>query len=253
MSHELIRINKLVAMAGLCSRRDADKLIIERKISVDGIIVCDLGAKFPATSKIKIINTGSDDNVSSVDVSLKETKVWIYNKPCGLVVSHRDELGRKTIFQEIRKDIKERVISVGRLDMQSQGLMILTNDGNLAHEIESSKYDRVYKVKVFGQMNKDLVMQKTRSTIVIEGIKYNIKILDIQHVSARQSWVKCLLNEGKNREIRRIFSHLGFVVSKLIRIKYGPYDLCDLEPGGVRLEKIIKTSKPIIRHELSFC
>lgn len=131
MSPELIRLNKLIASSGLCSRREADDLISSGRVLVDGVVVTNLGAKYTSNTNIQLLDRRNNITISTPQT--KCTKVWLYHKPCGLIVTHKDDKNRKTVFQDIGKHISERVISIGRLDLNSQGLLVLTNDGNLAH------------------------------------------------------------------------------------------------------------------------
>ena len=231
MSNETnIRLNRLMAMAGICSRRDADELIKSGKVTVGGRVITDLGARFPINSVIHLLG---DTKPRCFNVGMRR-RVWVYNKPRGLVVSHRDELGRRTVFDELRNVISERIVSIGRLDLQSQGLMILTNDSSLVFQAQGKQYERVYDVKLYGALDQKTIISKTKKPITIDGITYNIAVSNINKNSDTQTWVRCHLNEGKNREIRRVFEYFGVIVTKLIRVRYGPYDLGDLGIGCVR-------------------
>ena len=225
-----IRLNKAMSMLGICSRRDADKYISNKSVYVNNILINNLGEK---------VNNGDIITVNGIKykfIDKVKTKVWIYNKPAGLVTTHRDEKNRPTVFDSISDLIGQRVISVGRLDLNSEGLLLLTNSGEFARYAESPStgWERHYRVRFFGNINDDII-KYTTSGITIDGIKYSpIKIIDISDNKGLNKWCTCILKEGKNREIRRIFSHFGLQVNKLIRTKYGPYELGDLEIGSIR-------------------
>ena len=228
--NEQIRLNKALATLGICSRRDADRLIESGKISVNGSNISEVGTKIIEGDKIKI------DGKEYIFKNKKKTKVWLYYKPVGLVTTHHDEKGRLTVFDDLKSKINERVISVGRLDLNSEGLLILTNDSNFARMAESPKtgWERHYKVRIFGDLKNNIVVTIGKG-LMIDGIKYApMKIIPLRESSGKNHWIECILTEGKNREIRKIFNHFGLAVNKLIRTQYGPYELGDMKPGEVR-------------------
>jgi 23S rRNA pseudouridine2605 synthase len=216
-----MRIAKLIASAGLCSRREAERLIEQGKVAVDGKVITS-----PALNI---------DNHNSVKVDGREIKpipnarLWIYYKPVGLVVSHNDPEKRPTIFQKLKNKLP-RVISVGRLDLNSEGLLLLTNNGGLSRYFESpqNKFERVYKVRAFGS-KKEINIQNKK--ITIDGITYHPKSINLTKKGATNDWYEVVLTEGKNREIRKIFTHFGYEVNRLIRTKFGPYSLGNMQPG----------------------
>ena len=223
------RINKALSILGICSRRDADKLIFQEKVSINHKIVKELGTK---------VFDGDTISVSGKDYIFqaeKKTKIWIYYKPVGLVSSHKDEKNRKTIFDDLKTKINERVISVGRLDLNSEGLLLLTNDGSFSKYAESSNWKRYYKVRIFGKLT-DKMISEIQNGITIDNIHYAPMEIQISKItqSVKNQWINCVLTEGKNREIRKIFNHFGISVNRLIRYKYGPFELTNLEPGEVR-------------------
>lgn len=229
---EGIRINKALSMLGICSRRDADKLILNKSISINHKVVTELG--------IKVFH-GDTISVSGKDYifqSEKKTKVWIYYKPVGLVTTHNDEKHRKTIFDDLKTKINERVISVGRLDLNSEGLLLLTNDGGFSKYAETSHWKRYYKVRIFGKLTNEIV-SKIQKGVTIDNIHYAPMEIQISKITQlmKNQWVTCILTEGKNREIRKIFNHFGISVNRLIRYKYGPFELSNLKPGEVRVVK----------------
>lgn len=222
------RIAKVIAASGFCSRRDAEKLIAEKRVKVDGKLLVT-----PAL-------TVTDEVITIDDKPLKAAnapRLFIYYKPVGLVTSHRDEKGRDTVFDRLPKNMP-RVVSIGRLDLNSEGLLLLTTDGATARKFElpSSGYRRVYRVRVFGHV-KINELKKLRKGIVIDDVHYAPLEVEIEKLG-NNSWLKITLHEGKNREIRKIMKHFGLEVSRLIRVEYGEYKIGDLKPGEVREVKI---------------
>lgn len=219
------RIAKVIARAGICSRRDAERLIEEGRVSVDGEVL-----KSPAR------NVGPD-NVVVVDgkplAGPDRTRLWRYHKPAGLVTTHKDPEGRRTVFDALRTQLP-RVISIGRLDLNSEGLLLLTNDGALARRLElpETGWTRRYRVRVHGTPDPERLAALAKG-ITVEGIQYGGIEAAIDRVQGRNAWLTVGLKEGKNREVRRVLEHLGLQVSRLIRIAYGPFQLGMMEPGGV--------------------
>jgi len=218
------RIAKVIAGSGFCSRRDAEKLIAQGRVKING--------KMLVTPALTV----TDEKITIDDKPLKASvapRLFLYYKPIGLVTSHRDEKGRDTVFEKLPKDMP-RVISVGRLDLNSEGLLLLTTDGETARrfELPSSGYNRVYRVRVFGkvQINE---LKKLRQGITIDKIRYAPLEVEIEKL-ATNSWLRIVLHEGKNREIRKILKHFGLEVNRLIRVEYGEYKLGDLKPGEVK-------------------
>ncbi|MDF2965365.1 MAG: RNA-binding protein [Rickettsiaceae bacterium] len=223
---EGIRIAKFIAQSGYCSRRKAEEFIESREVKVNGEIITNPATHVTIRDKIEI-----QDKVLSKAAS--QARLWLYYKPNGLITSHKDTHDRTTVFETLPEDLP-RVISVGRLDLNSEGLLLLTNSGKLARylELPSTALQRVYKVRAFGEL--DLrELKKLEKGMTIEGVSY--KPAKIELIKAgTNSWFKVTLTEGKNREIRKIFSHFNLSVNRLIRIKYGPFDIEDLEPCGLK-------------------
>lgn len=223
------RIAKRMARAGLCSRREAERWITEGRVSVDGQII-DTPA-FLVTDYSKIMVDGK------AVTEVQSSRVWMYHKPAGLLTTHNDPQGRPTIFQSLPKSLP-RVISIGRLDLNSEGLLLLTNDGAISRyaELPSTGWARSYRVRVFGQI--DLVkLEKLKNGITIDDIKYgriDVEVEDRSLKGSRNTWLFVTLYEGKNREIRKVMEHLGLRVNRLIRVSYGPFSLGNLKPGEVR-------------------
>ena len=219
------RIAKYIASAGVCSRRAAEALIAEGRVRVDGQIITS-----PA------LNVGPENIIEVNEQIIKPTettRLWLYYKPVGLITTHHDPQGRPTVFESL-KDLP-RVISVGRLDLNSEGLLLLTNSGTFASKLESPKsnIDRVYKVRTYGDISR-LTTQLNKGriySIKIDGIIYKPKLIKLVSESRTNSWFEVILTEGKNREIRKIFEYFNLEVNRLIRTKYGKYELGNLKPG----------------------
>ncbi|MCX7352518.1 MAG: pseudouridine synthase [Proteobacteria bacterium] len=234
---EKIRLNKYISLCGVCSRRDADRYIDQGRVSVDGAV-----AKQPAP-----LVDGSE--VITVDgkpiQTVDDVKVWAFYKPAGLVTTHRDEQGRETVFEYLREQgVDERVISVGRLDLNSEGLLLLTNNGEFSRFAESpqTEWKRVYRVRVFGDIT-NLDIDALQEGITIDGVTYREVNVEPEKDFAQKgqnSWLQVTLTEGKNREIRRIMDYFDLSVNRLIRTSYGPYELGDLQPGEWRDEVVIR-------------
>ncbi|HIJ38345.1 MAG TPA: rRNA pseudouridine synthase [Rhodospirillaceae bacterium] len=217
------RIAKRLARAGLCSRREAERWIADGRVVVDGQRLTTAAVLVTPASLILV----DGKPVAEPD----RTRLWRYHKPAGLVTSHSDPEGRPTVFDHLPADLP-RVISVGRLDLGSEGLLLLTNDGELARRLElpATGWVRRYRVRVHGTPDKAQLAGLDRG-ITVDGTVYGpIKaVLDRQQGS--NAWLTVSIKEGKNREIRRVMEHLGWTVSRLIRIAFGPFQLGLLNPG----------------------
>jgi len=219
------RIAKVIARAGIWSRRDAEKLIAEGRVTLNGDKVTQPGTKV------------SGDYVIAIDgkpvAEPEAARLWRYHKPNGLVTTHKDEKGRPTVFNNLPKHLP-RVVSVGRLDFNSEGLLLLTNDGDIARRLElpAAGWVRKYRVRLFGKVNqKDL--DKLAEGRVVDGVVYEPVIADLERSKGMYSWATVQLKEGKNREIKRLMESLGLRVARLIRVQYGPFHLGQLAEGGV--------------------
>jgi 23S rRNA pseudouridine2605 synthase len=227
---ERIRLNKAMAMLGICSRRTADKLIQSGSVFVDGISVKDLGTRVDPCATI---------SVNSKQYSLQnrpKRRVWLYYKPVGVITTHYDPQHRKTVFEDIADKIPENVISIGRLDNNSEGLLLLTNSGQFARyaELPQTAWERRYKVRLFGKLDLG-IFQEIATGVTIDRVQYaTIKATLLHHAEGQNFWIECVLTEGRNREIRKVFNHFGLKVNRLIRTQYGPYLLLDLKPGEIR-------------------
>jgi 23S rRNA pseudouridine2605 synthase len=219
------RVAKAIARAGLCSRRDAEAWIVEGRVAVDGETL---------TSPARNV---TDDNVITVDgkpIAAKEqTRLWRYHKPSGLVTTHKDPQGRPTVFINLPKNLP-RVVSVGRLDFNSEGLLLLTNDGEMARRLElpAGGWTRTYRARLFGKVTQ-ADLDKLATGITIDGVKYGPVVADLERSKGMHSWASVSLKEGKNREVKRLMERLGLKVSRLIRVQYGPFHLGQLPEGAV--------------------
>jgi len=219
------RIAKVIARAGICSRRDAEKLIAEGRVTLDGEKI--------TTPAIKV----GPDQVVAVDgkplTEPEATRLWRYHKPSGLVTTHRDTKGRPTVFAALPKSLP-RVVSVGRLDVNSEGLLLLTNDGALARQLElpAAGWTRKYRVRLFGKVTQ-ADFEKLALGTTIEGVKYGPVIADLERTKGMYSWASVSLTEGKNREVKRLMEHLGLKVARLIRVQFGPFHLGHLAEGAI--------------------
>ena len=220
------RIAKKMADAGLCSRREAERWIVAGRVQVNG-------KKLDTPACV----VGENDEVLVDNKPLKnkeKTRVWIYYKPVGLVTTYHDPQGRPTVFEKLPKAMP-RVISVGRLDLNSEGLLLLTNNGEWARKMElpSSHLERTYRVKVHGKLTGE-VLSRIAKGVKIDGIQYAPARVLVEKKQGTNTWIQMTLTEGKNREIRRLMAFFGLEVAKLFRISYGPYELGNLKLGEVK-------------------
>jgi len=179
-------------------------------------------------------------NSKKINLTRPELKVWLYHKPTGLITTHKDPQMRKTVFDALPKDIS-KAISVGRLDLNSSGLLLLTNRGDFAHfmELPKNNLKRIYKVRVFGKLNLN-ALKKLEHGCIIAGIKYDKALIKVLQSSKNNHWLEVTLYEGKNREIRKLLSHINLNVTKLIRIQYGPFHLENLKAGETKQQTVPK-------------
>jgi 23S rRNA pseudouridine2605 synthase len=219
------RIAKVIARAGICSRRDAEKLIAEGRVVLNGERVSTPAIRIGPSDSIAI-----DGNPVGAP---EPSRLWRYHKPAGLVTTHRDPEGRPTVFASLSAGLP-RVVSVGRLDFSSEGLLLLTNDGELARKLEvpSAGWIRRYRARLFGKIDQDQ-LDGLAQGIVIGGVKYGPIVADLERSRGIYSWATVSLKEGKNREIKRVMEHLGVKVARLIRVQFGPFHLGQLEEGRV--------------------
>jgi 23S rRNA pseudouridine2605 synthase len=222
---EPMRIAKAMARAGLCSRREAERWIAQGRVSVNGRLLST--PAFEVGGKDKVTVDGKPLPVA------EGARLWRYYKPKGLVTTHSDPQGRPTVFSALPPELP-RVISVGRLDFNSEGLLLLTNSGALARHLElpATGWLRRYRVRAHGRVAQEQ-LDALHDGVEIEGVRYGPIEATLDSVQGANAWLTIGLREGKNREVRRILSSLGLDVNRLIRISYGPFQLLDLKPGAV--------------------
>lgn len=217
------RIAKVLARAGVCSRREAERWIEAGRISLNGQVL---------TSPAMNVNRKDDILVDGKPLPKKEPmRAWRYNKPRGLVTTHNDPGGRPTVFDNLPGDLP-RVVSVGRLDINSEGLLLLTNDGELSRilELPATGWVRRYRVRVFGKVTPQDLARLVRG-VTIDGVRYQATEATMQRQTNDNSWILVGLKEGKNREVKRMMESIGCKVSRLIRMSYGPFQLGNLASG----------------------
>ena len=217
------RIAKVLARAGIASRREAERMIEAGRVRVNGEIIARAALNVTGKDKIEVDGKPLD--------APEPERLWLYHKPAGLVTSHRDDQGRATIFDELPEDLP-RVMSVGRLDLNSEGLLLLTNDGEMkrAMELPSSGIPRTYRARAFGDITQ-AQLDELIEGIEIDGIRYGRIEADLERGSGKNRWVQMTLTEGKNREVRLVLEHLGLQVNRLLRVGYGPFELGELARG----------------------
>ena len=219
------RIAKVIARAGICSRRDAEKLIAEGRVALNGEKIVSPALNVPADALITV-----DGKLIPIAAP---AKLWRYHKPAGLVTSHRDPEGRPTVFAKLPPSMP-RAISVGRLDINSEGLLLLTNDGALARQLElpSQGWVRRYRVRLFGKVTQ-ADLDKLAKGVTVDGVRYGPVTAELERAKTSNAWAMVSLKEGKNREVKRLMEHLGFKVSRLISVSFGPFHLGHLPEGAV--------------------
>jgi 23S rRNA pseudouridine2605 synthase len=223
---EPMRIAKAIARSGLCSRRDAERLIEEGRVSVNDRVLSTPAYLVDARDTITV------DGQQLPEAG--PIRLWRYHKPKGLVTSHRDPLGRRTVFEALPAGMP-RVVSVGRLDLNTEGLLLLTTDGRLARHLElpSTGWIRRYRVRAHGKITQK-ELDGLAEGVTVDGIRYGSIKAKLDSQRGRNVWLTLSLREGKNREVKRVLEHLGLTVNRLIRVSFGPFLLGDLKPGEVK-------------------
>ena len=219
------RIAKVMARAGLCSRRDAERWVAEGRVAVDGTVLTSPAVTVTAENEVRVDGRPLP--------APERARLWRYHKPAGLVTTHRDEKGRPTVFGALPAELP-RLVSIGRLDLNSEGLLLLTNDGALARRLElpATGWVRRYRVRVHGFVDPARFAGLARG-IAIDGVAYGPIRAQLDRQQGSNAWVTLSLQEGKNREVRRVLEHLGYPVTRLIRLAYGPFQLGHLARGAI--------------------
>ncbi|WP_372730804.1 pseudouridine synthase [Novosphingobium sp.] len=240
------RIAKLLARAGIASRREVERMIEDGRVKIGDEVVTT-----PATLLTSLRGVSVDGKMVG---PIAAPRLFRFHKPAGLITAERDPTGRPTIYTALRNAMPEnapRVMPVGRLDVNTEGLLLMTNDGELkrAMELPSTGIPRTYRARTFGDITQSK-LEELIEGIEIEGVRYGPINANLERSAGRNKWIEMTLTEGKNREIRRVLEHLGLEVSRLLRTAYGPFELADLQRGSavevpqVMVEAFRKTLKP---------
>ena len=241
------RIAKLLARAGVASRREVERMIAEGRVALDGK---------PLETPATVLSDLKGVTVDGKPVAAAEpARLFAFHKPSGLITAERDPAGRPTIYAALRNALPRgapRLMPVGRLDFTTEGLLLLTNDGGLkrALELPASGVPRTYRARAFGKVSQAMLDELIEG-VTIDGVRYGRIEADLERGSGLNRWIQLTLREGKNREVRRVLEHLGLQVSRLIRVGYGPFALGDLPRGAAveierreveKLERSLKSS-----------
>ena len=243
------RIAKLLARAGVASRREVERMIAEGRVALNGEKL-----QTPATILPNLRGVTVDGNPVE---KAERTRLYRFHKPAGLLTAERDPKGRPTIYNALAKALPKdapRLMPVGRLDLNTEGLLLLTNDGELkrAMELPASEVPRTYRARTFGEVSQ-AQLESLMDGITVEGVHYGPIDANLERRTGRNQWVELTLTEGKNREVRRVLEHLGLQVSRLLRTAYGPFVLGDLPRGAAeevkkheleRFQSSLKKSSP---------
>jgi 23S rRNA pseudouridine2605 synthase len=225
----LTRLNKIIADAGIASRRAADQLILDGRVKVDGETIQELGGKYdPEIAEIQ---------VDGESLKINKSKTYVaFHKPAGVISTMSDPEGR-TNLGDFFADRKDRLYHVGRLDKDSEGLILLTNDGELAHRATHPSYglEKKYLVEVEGEFNKTFSDQLLQGVKLEDGLARALKVVHLRAVSKNHNWVEITIHEGRYHIIRRLIESLGLKVLRLIRLEFGPISLGDMKPGRHRV------------------
>ncbi|MDP4539649.1 pseudouridine synthase [Qipengyuania sp. DY56-A-20] len=221
------RIAKLLARAGVASRREVERMIADGRVAIEGKVL--------DTPAVKLLNLRGVTVDGKPVGRAEEARLYAFHKPSGLITAERDPAGRPTIYDALRNALPKdtpRLMPVGRLDFTTEGLLLLTNDGELkrAMELPSSGIPRTYRARAFGDITQAQLDDLSHG-IEIDGMRYGSIEADLERGSGRNRWIVLTLTEGKNREVRRVLEHLGLEVNRLLRTGYGPFELADLPRG----------------------
>lgn len=231
------RIAKVLSRAGVASRREAERMIEAGRVSVNGTLIESPALNVTESDKIAVDGAA----IEAAD----EPRMWLYHKPRGLVTTERDELGRTTVFDKLPEDLP-RVMTIGRLDLNSEGLLLLTNDGGIKRRLElpSTGWVRKYRVRVNG-VPSDESLEPLRTGLTVDGQRFQPMVVTLDSQKGANAWMTISLKEGKNREIRRAAETVGLTVNRLIRVSYGPFRLGDLKSGEVN-----EVRRKVVRDQL---
>jgi 23S rRNA pseudouridine2605 synthase len=230
-SFEGERIAKVLGRAGICSRREAERLIEEGRVKVDGKVITSPALNVTEANKITVDN--------KLVLAAEETRVWRYHKPAGTITTAKDPQGRPTVFEKMPPEMP-RVVSIGRLDFNTEGLLLLTNDGELARHMElpANAWLRHYRVRVYGEV-KPAKLAALEKGVTISGIEYDSIKVEVEKskkeddTRSSNTWLLVTIREGKNREVRKIMEHMDLQVTRLIRTAFGPFPLGKLHRGAI--------------------
>ena len=219
------RISKVMARAGVASRRDIERMIMDGRVKLNGVLL-----------DTPVVNVTLTDKIEVDDVPIRgieRTRLWLYHKPAGLVTTNADPEGRPTVFDNLPEELP-RVMSIGRLDINTEGLLLLTNDGGLARvlELPTTGWLRRYRVRAHGEIDQE-ALDKLKEGIAVDGVLYGSIEATLDRTQGSNVWITMGLREGKNREIKNVLGALGLEVNRLIRISYGPFQLGELPEGRV--------------------
>jgi 23S rRNA pseudouridine2605 synthase len=219
------RIAKVIARAGLASRREAEAWIAAGRVAVNGAVIATPALNVTAADRIAVDGEPLPGR--------ERTRLFLYHKPRGLLTTHADPAGRPTIFAALPKSLP-RVVSVGRLDINTEGLLLLTNDGGLARALElpATGWLRRYRVRAHGEVQQE-ALDQLRDGITIDGIRYGPIEARLDRPQGSNVWLTFAIREGKNREVKNVLGHLGLAVNRLIRVSFGPFQLGELPEGAV--------------------
>ncbi|MEL6830368.1 MAG: pseudouridine synthase [Pseudomonadota bacterium] len=221
------RIAKYLARAGIASRREVEAMIDRREVRVDGRVLTTPAFKVTGREDIKV----RGETVRAPE----QTRLWLYHKPAGLITTTNDPEGRRTIFEELPKSLP-RVITIGRLDLTTEGLLLLTNSGELARALElpSTGLERLYRARAHGDASQNALDTLKHGVQLEDGTRYAAIEAVLERETGTNNWIQVKLTEGQNREVRKALERVGLKVNRLIRTQYGPFELGDMRPGSVQ-------------------
>ncbi|HUD28144.1 MAG TPA: pseudouridine synthase [Novosphingobium sp.] len=241
------RIAKLLARAGVASRREVERLIAEGRVMIGDQVV-----EAPSTVLTSLRGVTVDGNPIAEP---EGTRLFLFHKPAGLLTAERDPTGRPTIYNALRNALPEgsgRVMPIGRLDLNTEGLLLLTNDGEFKRQLElpSTGVPRTYRARTFGDITQDR-LEELMEGIEVDGVIYGRIDANMERRTGRNQWIEMTLTEGKNREVRRVLEALGLQVSRLLRVSYGPFRLGDLPKGaaGEVSQKDLETFRRTLKED----